>query len=56
MSKKEENEWLEKYEAYIAQWSYIRAGHKTLPFYLKLDCAYLMKLWVERGLVEEKYR
>jgi hypothetical protein len=56
MSGKEEIEWLKKYEAYIAQWSYIREGYKTLPPYLKLDCAYCMKSWVESGVVEEKYR
>jgi hypothetical protein len=49
------NEWQKKYEAYIAQWPTIRSAYKTLPPYLKLDCAYAMKLWVERGLVEEKY-
>jgi hypothetical protein len=56
MSREEEIEWLKKYEAYIAQWSYIREGHKTLPPYLKLDCAYCMKSWVESGVIEEKYR
>lgn len=47
------NEWQKKYEAYIAQWSGMFAGYKTLPPYLKLDCAYAMKSWVESGLIEK---
>lgn len=46
--------WLNRYEAYIAQWPRIVAVHRTLPAWHKRDCAYAMKWWVELGLAKEK--
>jgi len=44
--------WQKQFEAYIAHWPILVSQYKSLPDWLKQDCARSMKLWVERGHVK----